>query len=70
MISIPDTASVRNVSAFDVHSLGTSIAAVKSDTKIDRIGKSSGNLFRGIHQKRADPVIPVFFQDTKIHKLR
>ena len=70
MISIPDAASVRNVSAFDVHSLGASIAAVKPDTKIDCIGKSGSNLFCGIHQKRADPMVPVFFQDTKINQFR
>ena len=66
-IPIPDTRPIRDIAAFDIHSLGASIPAVKSDAKPYRVGILPGDLFSDIHQFAADSISPVFLQHAEIN---
>ena len=68
-IPIPNTRPIWDIAPFDIHSLGTTIPAVKSDAKPYRVCILPSNLFSNIHQFAADSFSPVFFQYTEINNL-
>ena len=66
---IPYACAIRDITPFNIHSLSTSITAMKADAEPDGICILSGNLFSCVHQFASDSSSLVFFQYTKVNDL-